>query len=330
MAHSFSIMTSLRVERPLFSTCTLGVALSASLLISCLRLSGSWQQLRQFAARLFLVDSRSCSRSSEAAETWRRSRECSPCVFEDIHAAVGLLICSHLTLSDVARLRQSQRDLENFEPNRLLSQLMRMKLYSVDAGLGTCKGAMRAVPALSFGEIVQACFNEAACCDGSLHAVLRTPDAQGRAPVQSAVQMSLHTALRALLTLGAPADVGGAGSQFSWSPLMHAVSKADDVSASLLVAHGASVNFVETQNQWTPLMVAVANNHLWMVEWLLDRGADPQATYASLRKNQVIDDGCMDASWMHQMLEEIIVRRRIEGRGLKHYASHGARGLGRA
>lgn len=304
-------------QRRLSNTITVAAALSVALAVASPRIS-SWRQRRR---RVVVAE-------HEPQQTFEA---CRSLVVDHVHAAPGLRTCAFLNAVDVARLRRCQRDLvEVLEPRCLLPSLARMGLGDSGHGMLALRDVFAAPlaghPHPTCCDVIQASFNEAVRGGGDLQAVLSKPDSQGRMPVQIAVHMATPRVLKALLSLGAPADVSGKGPQFSWSPLMYAISVGDRESASLLVKHGASVNFVETQNYWTPLLVAVANNHVSIVEWLLDCGADPGTTIGSLRVNRHIDD-CRGHM---KMLEEIMSRRRVEGRGRHHYAPHGARGLGRA
>ncbi|XP_046842959.1 ankyrin repeat and SAM domain-containing protein 6-like [Xenia sp. Carnegie-2017] len=58
------------------------------------------------------------------------------------------------------------------------------------------------------------------------------------------------------------------------SPLMAAVQHGHDQMASLLLSHGAAVDYGDPYTGWTPLMLAAANGHKTAVKILLERGAD--------------------------------------------------------
>jgi len=92
---------------------------------------------------------------------------------------------------------------------------------------------------------------------------------------------------------------------------MYAISTNVPEIAAVLLSNGASVNFVAQPHGWTPLMVALAQDHAWWVEWLLDRGADPEATIAKL--SVTLDNGTMCGH--EEGLRKILERRRHEGRG---------------
>eukprot|EP00928_Gymnodinium_smaydae_P028070 TRINITY_DN21511_c0_g1_i1.p1 TRINITY_DN21511_c0_g1~~TRINITY_DN21511_c0_g1_i1.p1 ORF type:complete len:350 (+),score=29.43 TRINITY_DN21511_c0_g1_i1:75-1052(+) len=244
-----------------------------------------------------------------------------------VHHAVSLAFCTHLHPSDLARLRRCGRSFGVLEPDSILPKLAAMANQEELARHVSLRdflhpSSARARP-ISHAIIIEAAFNDALRCGGDLASALRMPDHQGRTPVVSAVQLAMPVALEALLALGAPADEGGENAGFKyWPPLMYAACVDDRKSASLLVAHGASVNSKDRRNSWTPLMVAAANSHLKMMEWLLDRGADPKGTLMSLGVNQHIDDCCEHLN----TLRELLTRRSAESneaRRLKRQISPG-------
>ncbi|CAK0802363.1 unnamed protein product [Prorocentrum cordatum] len=202
---------------------------------------------------------------------------------------VAPLVCECLEPAEVGRLQRCQRELSSaVELRHLLPAL---------AALGL-DGQVRAAPRLeelflralrpSPALLSLAVFGDTCRCCGDMRAALAARDSAGRSPLQRAVQLGWPEVAGKLLHLGAPADHGDAAS--GWSPLMYAISAGDQVTARALTRHGASVNLVALPHGWTPLQTAVASSNLGLVEWLLDLGADPEATIRKLKLNYHIDD----------------------------------------
>merc|ERR1712048_817374 len=128
--------------------------------------------------------------------------------------------------------------------------------------------------------IVAAAHHDAAINRCTLGQALIAVNSTGQTPLQMAVHLGEHVALRTLLRLGAPPDLGGWS---EWTPLMHAIAKGDMKMAQMLVDHGASINHV-AQQPWTPLLVASVHGQTQMVSWLLDLNVDVEATAARVPK----------------------------------------------
>lgn len=211
---------------------------------------------------------------------------------------LSLSIGAHLAPADLARLGFSSQAFAPLAPRWLLPRLVALR------GTGERKQGLADIlrpPKRQFeggaalicrypcqSKVIEAAFNDALAQGGDLKAALRSTDAQGRTPVQRAVQMSWPMALSTLLALGADVDVGDKSS--GWSPLMYSISVGDSQSALILVQHGAAVNFVAKPHGWTPLLTALASNQLRLLDWLLNQEADPEPTLALLRLNRHRDD----------------------------------------
>merc|ERR1719191_2162217 len=136
---------------------------------------------------------------------------------------------------------------------------------------------------IDYKTVLDAIFNDALRFGGNLDALLSAKDSQGRSLLQIAVQLSCRDAVKALLAIGASVDCGDTAS--GWSPLMYAIALGDQESAKILVSRGASVNFQARPHRWTPLVVAVAGNHVSLVHWLLDCGADAEFTRKHMKSH---------------------------------------------
>jgi len=122
-------------------------------------------------------------------------------------------------------------------------------------------------------ETYDAIFDEARHQPCRLEDVVNQWDEFGRTPLFLAVKERQHSALLALLDLGADIDAGS--NQTGWSPLLMASWIQDNASVEILVAHGASVDHrCSTPCNFTPLSAAAVSKSLAICSVLCAAGAN--------------------------------------------------------
>src|SRR5678815_4571392 len=93
----------------------------------------------------------------------------------------------------------------------------------------------------------------------------------GSTPLLWAVHNSSDDIARALIAAKASVDVAN---DYGITPLLEASRTGDAAMMDLLLARGVDVNAAEAGQQTTALMWAAAENHLDVVELLIEAGAD--------------------------------------------------------
>mmetsp|Transcript_43214 Transcript_43214/g.101632 ORF Transcript_43214/g.101632 Transcript_43214/m.101632 type:complete len:355 (-) Transcript_43214:41-1105(-) len=214
-------------------------------------------------------------------------------LFENGCGEVLVHVLCNFDLQELEPLRRVQRRLSTrLNPRRLLPTLACMPAqHWLDvAPLADLLTTTVTSAPVTKQEIIKAAFADALRAGGALDAVLVGPLSGGRTPLQVAVQRQLPDVVRTLVgPLGAPPDVGDMAS--GWSPLMFAISCGNRSIAEILIAHGASINFVSRPHGYTPLMAALVSGSEPLVEWLLSKGADPWTDIKVLRGSLVAHFG---------------------------------------